>query len=96
MFHKCFEDQNFSYENCQLDWSSLNIPSNLFKVQLTEKNGNASSADTEDDEEIDEDEAETNDIMEVSNIKEATTPQETSEAEDKKMSVSKVHFNILR
>ena len=75
----------------------MNIPTNLFKVQLNEKN--ASSADTEDEEEIEQLEEADEEDKEERITKKVSTPQETlvqkvAEVEEKTMSI-KVHFNIL-
>ena len=53
LFHDSFETNGYSYDETQLDWSSLSIPSNLYKVNLSANS--ASSADTEDEINLEED-----------------------------------------
>ena len=52
MFHQCFEDLGFSYKEAQLDWSSLSIPANLYKVNL--QDNAVSSVDTEAEDDCDD------------------------------------------
>ena len=47
LFHDSYESHGYSYDETELDWSSLSIPSNLYKANLSENS--ASSADTEDE-----------------------------------------------
>ena len=54
LFHDSFETNGYSYDETQLDWSSLSIPSNLYKANLNENS--ASSADTEDEINLEDDE----------------------------------------
>lgn len=52
LFHKCYEESGFSYQDSNFDWSLLNLPGNLYKVNQTKRLeeidelGNISSQDT--------------------------------------------------
>ena len=37
MFHNCFEENGFSYDESILDWSDVTLPTNLYKVNLNDK-----------------------------------------------------------
>ena len=37
LFHHCFEENGYSYDESDLDWSHHIIPTNLYKVNLNDK-----------------------------------------------------------
>ena len=37
LFHHCFEENGFSYDESILDWSDVTLPTNLYKVNLNDK-----------------------------------------------------------
>ncbi|XP_023328411.1 casein kinase 1-like protein 7 isoform X2 [Eurytemora carolleeae] len=58
LFHRCYEKNGYTYKDFSFDWSKLTLPSNLYKVNQTNKldqinEGTISSPDTSSEESLD-------------------------------------------